>query len=443
MAGTQTQRLWCARAAKADLLIKGARVVDPAAGLDEVADVLVAKGSIAKVAAGLEAARGATVREASGLVLMPGFVDLHAHFRVPGREDCEDLGTVTAAAAAGGYVAAFGMANTDPILDHAAMLEGLAQRAQAEASIPVGFHAAVSVGQRGEQLTEMVELAEAGAVAFSDDGVPIASANLLRRALQYVKVTGRYIAVHAQDTSLTRKAVMHEGPVSARLGLGGMPSVAESIEVERDLELAAYEDAPLHICHISTSAALEHLARFKAAGVRVTAEVTPQHLVLTDEAVYSLDPNVKMNPPLRSEADRQALVAALAGGLIDCVATDHAPHCLDDKEVPFEEAPFGVIGLETAFAVLYEALVADGSLDLAVLVARMSQAPARIAGVAAPSIAEGAEANLCLFDPQGAWTVSRQTLRSRSQNSPWLGKELGGRVVLTLAAGHVAWDLDV
>jgi dihydroorotase len=335
------------------------------------------------------------------------------------------------------------MANTDPVIDHAAMLEGLAQRAQTEASIPVGFHAAVSIGQKGEQLTEMVELAEAGAVAFSDDGVPIASANLLRRALQYVKVTGRYIAVHAQDASLTRKAVMHEGAVSARLGLGGMPSVAESIEVERDLELAAYEDAPLHICHISTGAALEHLARFKAAGVRVTAEVTPQHLALTDEAVYSLDPNVKMNPPLRSEADRQALVAALAGGLIDCVATDHAPHCLDDKEVPFEEAPFGVIGLETAFAVLYEALVADGSLDLAVLVERMSQAPARVAGVAAPSIAEGAEANLCLFDPQGAWTVSRQTLRSRSQNSPWLGRELGGRVVLTLAAGHVAWDLDV
>jgi dihydroorotase len=442
MAGTQTQRLWCARAPKADLLIRGAHVLDPAAGLDEVADVLVAKGRVVKVGAGLEAPRGATVREASGHLLMPGFVDLHAHFRVPGREDCEDLRTATAAAAAGGYVAAFGMANTDPVIDHAAMLEGLAQRAQTEASIPVGFHAAVSIGQKGEQLTEMVELAEAGAVAFSDDGVPIASANLLRRALQYVKVTGRYVAVHAQDASLTRKAVMHEGPVSARLGLGGMPSVAESIEVERDLELAAYEDAPLHICHVSTSAALEHLARFKEAGVRVTAEVTPQHLALTDEAVYSLDPNVKMNPPLRSEADRQAMVAALAGGLIDCVATDHAPHCLDDKEVPFEEAPFGVIGLETAFAVLYETLVADGSLDLAVLVERMSQAPARIAGVAVPSITEGTEANLCLFDPQGAWTVSRQTLRSRSQNSPWLGKELGGRVVFTLAAGHIAWDLD-
>jgi dihydroorotase len=407
-----------------------------------VLDVRVSGGKVAEVGAGLARGKSARVVDADGMLVLPGFVDLHSHFRTPGREDEEDLASASTAAAAGGYVAAFGMANTEPVLDHAAMFEGLALRAQAEASIPVGFHAAVSIGQKGEQLTEMVELAQAGAVAFSDDGVPIASANLLRRALQYVKVTCRYVAVHAQDASLTRKAVMHEGPVSARLGLGGMPSVAESIEVERDLELAAYEDAPLHICHVSTGAALEHLARFKEAGARVTAEVTPQHLVLTDEAVYSLDPNVKMNPPLRSEADRQALVAALAGGLIDCVATDHAPHCLDDKEVPFEEAPFGVIGLETAFAVLYGALVADGSLDLAVLIERMSQTPARIAGVAAPSISEGAEANLCLFDPQGAWTVSRHTLRSRSQNSPWLGTELGGRVVLTLAAGHVAWDLD-
>jgi dihydroorotase len=442
MAGTQTQRLWCRRAAKADLLIKGARVVDPAAGLDEVGDVLIAKGRVAKIGSEIEAPRGAVVREAAGCLLMPGFIDLHAHFRVPGREDCEDLRSVSAAAAAGGYVAAFGMANTDPILDNAAMLEGLAQRAQAEASIPIGFHAAVSMGQKGEQLTEMAELAAVGAVAFSDDGVPIASANLLRRALQYVKITGRYVAVHAQDASLTRQAVMHEGPVSARLGLGGMPSVAESIEVVRDLELSAYEDAPLHLCHVSTAAALEHLARFKDSGTPVTAEVTPQHLTLTDEAVVSLDPNVKMNPPLRAESDRAALVAALASGLVDCVATDHAPHCPDDKEVPFEEAPFGVIGLETGFAVLYEGLVADGSLELATLVDRMSQAPARIAGVPVPTVKEGAEASICLFDPSAAWTVDRQTLRSRSQNSPWLGRELSGRVVLTLAAGHIAWDAE-
>jgi dihydroorotase len=440
MAGTPTQRVWCARAAKAELLIKGARVVDPDAGLDAVKDVLVTKGRIAQVGDGLEAPRGVTVHEADGSLLIPGLVDLHAHFRVPGREDCEDLASASAAAAAGGYVAAFGMANTDPVLDHAAMLQGLAQRAQAEAVVPLGFYAALSIGQKGEQLTEMVELAEAGAVAFSDDGIPIATAGLLRRALQYGKVTGRYVAVHAQDASLTRKGVMHEGAVSARMGLGGMPSVAESIEVERDLELAAYEDARLHICHVSAAASLEHIARFREAGVRVTCEVTPHQLTLTDEAVMSLDPNFKMNPPLRPEADRAALAAALKSGLIDCVATDHAPHCLDDKEVPFEEAPFGVVGLETALSVLHGALVCDGDLDVGTLVERMSQAPARIAGIPLPTIKEGAEANLCLFAPAATWTVSRQTLRSRSENSPWLGKELRGRVLLTVAAGHLAFE---
>lgn len=440
MAGTATQRLWCKRAAKADLLVKGARVVDPTTGRDEVKDVLVKRGRIAVVGDGLEPVEGATVHEADGCLLMPGFIDLHAHFRVPGGEDAEDLTSLTAAAAAGGYVAAFGMANTDPVVDNAALLEGLAQRAQAEATVPVGFHAAVTRGLQGEQLTEMVELATAGAMAFSDDGVPLRDADLLRKALQYASVTGRHIAVHAEDRSLTRKGVMHEGAVSARLGLAGMPSIAESIEVERALEVAAYEDARLHVCHVSTAAALEHLARFRERGVPVTAEVCPHHLTLTDEAVVTLDANVKMNPPLRPEADRAALVAALAEGLIDCVATDHAPHCADDKEVPFEEAPFGVIGLGTAFAILYGELVSDGAIDLLTLVDRMSSAPARIAGIPEPSVREGAEAGFCLFDPGDTWTVGRHTLHSRSQNSAWLGKELRGRIILTVAAGHVVWD---
>lgn len=440
MAGTATQRLWCKRAARADLLIKGARVVDPAAGLDDEKDVLISRGRIAAVGEDLDGGRAATVREAEGCLVLPGFVDLHAHFRVPGHEEAEDLESASAAAAAGGYVAVFGMANTDPITDNAAMLQGLAQRAQAEAGIPLGFHAAMTIGLQGERLTEMVELAEVGAVGFSDDGLPPADANLLRRALQYAKVTGRHIAVHPEDRSLTRKGVMHEGAVSARLGLGGMPAIAESIEVERALEVAAYEDARLHLCHLSTAASVEHLARFKALGAPVTAEVCPHHLTLTDETVVTLDPNVKMNPPLRPESDRAALVAALADGLIDCVATDHAPHCADDKEVPFEEAPFGVIGLGSAFSVLYGTLVRDGAIELSTLVERMSGAPARIAGIPLPSLQEGAEANLCLFDPDDTWTVSRYNLRSRSQNSAWLGRELRGRVVLTVAAGHVAWD---
>ena len=440
METTATQRLWYARGAKADLVIKGARVCDPSSSLDDVLDVAVAKGRIAQVGKDLDAPRGATLREAHGALLLPGFVELHAHFRVPGQEESEDLTTATAAAARGGYVAAFGMANTDPVVDNAALFEGLAQRAQAEASVPVGFYAAVSCGLKGQQLTEMVELAQAGAVGFSDDGVPLADANLLRRALQYCAVTGRYIAVHAQDAGLTRKGVMHEGTVSARLGLGGMPSIGESIEIGRDLEVAAYENARLHLCHVSTTASLEHLERAKAAGAPVTAEVTPHHLVLTDEAVLSLDSNFKMNPPLRPEADRQALVEALRSGLIDAVATDHAPHCAEEKELPFEEAAFGIIGLETAFAVLYDALVRPGLLELGTLVERMSLAPARIAGIDAPAIAEGAEANLCVVDPERVWTVGRDSLGSRSVNSAWLGRELGAQVVLTVAAGQVAWD---
>jgi dihydroorotase len=263
---------------------------------------------------------------------------------------------------------------------------------------------------------------------------------LLRRALQYAKSTGRHMAVHAEDAALSGKGVMHEGAVSARLGLGGIPAISESIAVALALEVAGYEDARLHLCHLSTAAALEHLARAKEAGLPVTAEVCPHHLVFTDEAVLSLDPNLKMNPPVRQESDRAALVAALASGLIDCVATDHAPHSGEEKEVPFEEAPFGCIGLETAFAVLYDALVGPGALGLPVLVERMSQAPARVMGIPVPTIKDGEEANLCLADPAAGWTVSRQTLRSRSHNSPWLGADLRARVLLTVAAGHVAFE---
>lgn len=432
--------LWCARGAKADLLLRGARVVDPLAGLDAALDVLVLKGKVAAVGAGVEAPEGVRVVEGDGKLLLPGFVDLHAHLRVPGREDEEDLRTGTAAAAAGGYVAVFSMANTDPVIDTAPVVQALAREAQEQASVPTGFYAAVSRGQQGERLSEMYELAEAGVVGFSDDGVPLASAYLLRRALQYAAGTGRHVAVHAEDRSLTSGGSMHEGAVSARLGVGGMPSIGESVAVARDCEVARYENGRLHVCHVSAAASLEHLARAREAGVAVTAEVTPHHLTMTDEAVLTLDPNVKMNPPLRTEADRVALVRALAEGLIDCVATDHAPHAPEEKEVPFEEAPFGTVGLETAFAVLHDVLVEPGSLPLSVLVERMSQAPARIARIPVPTIEAGREANLCLADPYAGWTVDRSTLRSRSSNSAWLGASLRARVQLTIAAGRLAYE---
>ena len=433
-------RTWYKRLPAAELLIQGGRVVDPESGVDAVQDVLISKGKVSAVGKGLKPGKTTRVVDAAGMLVLPGFVDLHTHFRTPGREDEEDLATGSTAAAAGGYVAAFGMANTDPVVDTAAILRGLAEQARADAVIPVGFFAAVTRGLDGEQLTEMGELGAAGAVAFSDDGRPLATAALTRRALQYVKVSGRFVAIHAQDDSLFKGGQMHEGPASARLGLTGIPSLCESLDVSRTLDIAAYEDASVHICHVSTAASLEAIARAKEAGVKVTVEVTPHHLTLNDEAVAALDPNLKMNPPLRAESDRLALIEGLASGLIDCVATDHAPHAAEEKDVPFEEAPFGCIGLETAFSVLYGELVASGELDLATLVTRMSAAPARIAGLDAPAIAAGAVADLCVVDPEAAWTVTARDLQSRSFNSPWLGKELTAKVRLTVAAGRVAWE---
>ena len=434
------ERTWCKSLPAAELLLRGGRVVDPASGLDGVHDVLIAKGKVTAVGKDLEGGKNTRVADASGMLVLPGFVDLHAHFRTPGREDEEDLATGSAAAAAGGYVAAFGMANTDPVTDSAALLRGLAQQAKTDAVIPLGFWAAVTCGLAGEQLTEMGELGQAGAVGFSDDGKSLPTAALTRRALQYVKVSGRFVGIHAQDDSLFKGGQMHEGPASARLGLTGIPSLCESLDVSRSLDLCAYEDSRLHVHHVSTEASLEAIARAKEAGVKVTSEVTPHHLTLNDEAVASLDPNLKMNPPLRAESDRQALVAALKSGLVDCVATDHAPHVSEEKDVPYEEAPFGCIGLETAFSVLYAALVEPGLVDLGTLVTRMSTAPAGIAGLTPPAITAGAAADLCVVDPAATWTVTPQTLRSRSFNSPWLGKELTARVRLTVAAGRVAWD---
>jgi dihydroorotase len=434
------ERTWSEGGPAADLLIKGGRVVDPEAGIDAAQDVLVTKGKVTGLGKELKPGKNVRVFDARDMLVLPGFVDLHTHLRTPGREDEENVATGSRAAAAGGYVAIFAMANTDPVVDTATILKGLAETARAEAVIPVGFFAAVTRGLAGEQLTEMGELGAAGAVGFSDDGRPLATAALTRRALQYVKVSGRFVAIHAQDDSLFEGGQMHEGPVSARLGLTGIPSLCESLDVSRTLDIAEYEDAAVHICHVSTAASLAAIERAKAAGVRVTAEVTAHHLTLIDEAIAALDPNFKMNPPLRAESDRKALVAALKSGLLDCVATDHAPHAAQEKDVPFEEAPFGCIGLETAFSVLYGALVGSKALDLGTLVTRMSTAPARIAGLPAPSVSRGAVANLCVVDPKAKWTVSADGLQSRSFNSPWLGRELTARVKLTLAAGRVAWE---
>jgi dihydroorotase len=424
----------------ATLTIRGARVLDPASGTDAVLDVKIEKGIVAEVAESAdEKARGKVI-EGEGLVLAPAFVDPHVHLRTPGREDEETIASGTDAAAAGGYCAIVAMPNTEPTVDCAAVLGALVEQAQEEAVIPTGFMAAISRGLEGEELTEMGELADAGAVAFTDDGKPVRSAGLMRRALQYSGSTGRKLALHCEEPALSRHGQMHEGAVSAELGLAGYPSVAESIAVGRDLALAAYEARPAHLMHLSTRESVELLRRALTDGVQASAEATPHHLCLTDEAVRSLDTNLKMNPPLRPEEDRLALIEALRDGTIACIATDHAPHARQEKDVPFEAAPFGVIGLETAFAALYTHLVGPGLLPLETLLERMSAGPARTFSLPVPRIAAGEPANLVLLDLESSWTVAEDRFRSLSANSWLLGQELEGEVVMTIAAGKPVFE---
>ncbi|MGH2956837.1 MAG: dihydroorotase [Solirubrobacterales bacterium] len=424
----------------ADLIIRGARLLDPRGELDAVRDLVVRGGGIAEIAepGGAPEIDGAELVEADGLLVLPAFVDPHVHLRTPGEEHEEDIETGTRSAAAGGYGAIVAMANTAPPVDSAAVLGSLRERAEREASVPVGFAATVTRGMAGEELTEMAELREAGAVGLSDDGLPIANARVLRRALQYQLLTGLVIALHEEDPDLSGDGVMHEGEVSAVLGLAGIPAVSESTAIARDCSLAGYEGARIHVQHLSARSSVEAVARAKAAGVEVSCEATPHHLTLTDEQVRSLDARFKMNPPLRTEDDRQALIEGLRDGTIDCVATDHAPHSLEEKEVPFEQAAMGVTGLETAFAALHTDLVLPGTLELGLLVERMT-AGGEPFGIAPPRLEGGAEANVALVDPGQEWVVGEEGYESRSENSCFAGRTLTGRVLMTVAGGRVAF----
>jgi dihydroorotase len=431
--------LWTKHLPKADLVIRGARVLDPVEGVDAIVDVRIDGGTIAAIGHDVEP-NGHRVFDAAGLMLAPAFVDPHVHLRTPGREDEETIASGTAAAAAGGYCAILAMPNTDPVVDSASILRALAETATEEAAIPVGFLATISKGSEGRQLSELGELADCGAAGFSDDGRPVSEAGLLRRALQYGAITGRPLALHCEEPTLSRDGQVHEGAVSAELGFAGYPSVAESVMVERDLAIAAYEGLPLHVLHLSARESVEALARAQSAGSRVSGEATPHHLCLTDEAVRTLDPNLKMNPPLRADADRSALIDGLRDGTIAAVATDHAPHARHEKEVPFEAAPFGVTGLETAFSALFTHLVEPGLLRLETLLERMCAGPARIYGLERPRIDVGAPANLTLIDTAASWRVTEDGFRSRSTNSWLLGQTLKGKVRLTVADGRVAFE---
>jgi dihydroorotase len=426
---------------EANLLLRDAHVLDPRAEIDARCDVRVREGQIAEIAAHgtLASEAGEETVEGEGRRhLFPAFVDPHVHLRTPGQEHKEDLQTGTRAAAAGGFGAVIAMPNTDPVLDSAPLLRSLCESATREARVPVGFMAAITRNLDGAELTEMAELRAQGALGFTDDGRPVTSAGMLRKALSYQRLCGGVLALHEEDPSLSRGGSMHEGQVSAALGIRGIPHVSESSMVARDCELAGYEGGRVHFQHLSCIASVQAVQAAKAHGFRVSAEATPHHLLLTDEHVRGLDTSMKMNPPLATEADRQALIQGLRDGTIDCVATDHAPHARHEKEVPFEQAAMGTTGLETAFAALYTELVLPGAIALPLLVERMT-AGAALFELPTPRIEVGQPANLTLVDLDAEWTAGEHGWESRSENCCFAGRQLCGRVRMTIAAGGVAY----
>jgi dihydroorotase len=423
----------------ADVLIRGAHVLDPRTGLDATLDVLVREGRIAAVGDALETGADVEVIDAAGKHLFPGFVDPHVHLRTPGQEHKEDLESGTRSAAAGGFVAVVAMPNTSPTVDSAPILQSLREAARREARVPVGFMASVTHGLAGDALTEMAELREAGALGFTDDGKPVSRAGILRKALQYQKLAGGVIALHEEDPTLSGAGVMHEGEVSARLGLAGIPSISESTLIARDAAIAGYEGGRIHIQHLSARESVAAVAEAKARGVRITCEASPHHLTLGDAILLErLDTRCKMNPPLRAEADRQALIEGLRSGVIDCIATDHAPHAREEKEVPFEEAPMGTTGLETAFAAVYTDLVRRGVLPLALVVEKLS-AGAALLDLPTPAIEVGKPADLVLIDLDATWEVGEAGYESRSENCCFAGRTLHGKVLTTIAAGGIVY----
>ena len=425
------------------LVFRGARGIDPASDLDEVVDVVVENGRIARI--GRDAGQGLSgekvrVIEAHGLWLAPGFIDLHVHFREPGQEYKEDIASGLRAAAAGGFTAVCPMPNTRPVNDNRAITEMMVARAKEAGGPRLLPFGAITKKSEGKELTEMADLKDAGALGVSDDGLCVMNAAVMRRALEYAKTFDLLVSQHCEDHHLTAKADMHEGKVSTRLGLRGWPRVAEDIIVARDLLLTeAVGGARYHVAHISSMGAVRLLREAKSRGLAVSAEVTPHHLTLTDEDVLGYNTFCKVNPPLRSEEDRQALLEAVKDGTIDCIATDHAPHSTLEKDCEFPEASYGIMGLETTFAALLP-LVSQGVFSASRLIAALSTAPAKIARIEGGSLKVGARADLVLLDPDQRWTISKEALRSRSHNTPLFNKEVVGKVRMTLVAGEVVWQ---
>jgi dihydroorotase len=421
------------------ILIRGGRVIDPSRGMDETADVYLQAGRVTGVGRNLGSPDGVQVIDAAGLVVSPGLIDLHVHLREPGQEDLETIATGAMAAAAGGFTAVCAMPNTDPVCDNQGVVGFIKAQAQRAGKARVYPIAAISVGQRGQQLAEFGELVGAGAVAVSDDGKPVVSSHLMRTALEYARTFGIPVADHCEEPTLSSGGAMHEGLVSTRLGLKGIPAAAEEIMVARDILLAELTGGHVHLCHMSTRGSVELIRRAKEKGLRVTAEACPHHFSLTHDACEGYDTNAKMNPPLREAEDREAIRQGLSDGTIDVVATDHAPHHYDAKEREFDDAPNGIIGLETALGLAITELVSSGLLTLPQLVSRMSTVPARIFGLPGGTLAAGSPADVTIFDPAERWTVDPKEFFSKSRNTPFRGRQLTGRARVTIVRGQVAY----
>lgn len=424
------------------VLVRGGRVLDPSRQLDQAADVLIQDGRIAAVESNVTAPEGAETIDASGMVVAPGLVDVHVHLREPGKEAAETVATGARAAAAGGFTSVCAMPNTDPITDNQAAIGFIVKQASAANGARVFPYGAISVGQRGERLAEFAKLIEAGAIAFSDDGHPVLSSHLMRTALEYAQAFGIPVADHCEEPSLAKGGAMHDGVVSTRLGLKGIPAAAEEIMVARDVILSELTGGHVHLCHISTKGSVDIIRRGKENGVNVTAEVTPHHLTLTHDKCEGYNTNAKMNPPLREEADVVALREALKDGTIDMIATDHAPHHYEAKERDFDDAPFGIVGLETALGLGVKELVNGGVLSLMELIGRMSTEPAKAFHLDAGTLEPGKPADLVIFDPAATWTVDPTEFYSKSRNTPYGGHMLAGRVERTIVGGRTVFQRD-
>jgi dihydroorotase len=421
------------------LLLKNGRVVDPANGIDGTFDVLVEGDRIARVGRDLPAG-DATVRAVPrGAIVCPGLIDMHVHLREPGQEHKETVATGTAAAVAGGFTAVACMPNTDPVNDQASVTQLILERARTAGLARVYPIGAVSRGSRGEQLAEVAELRAAGCVALSDDGRPVATSLLMRRVLEYTSMFGMPVIDHCEDPALKADGVAHEGPTAARLGLRGIPGIAEELMIERDVTIAGYTGGTVHIAHLSTAGSLRAVRSGKERAVRVTCEVTPHHFVLTDEALEQYDTNTKMNPPLREAADRDALVRGLADGSVDVIATDHAPHHYDEKNVEYDRAPFGIVGLETAVSLTFDRLVHAGHIGVSRMVELLSVNPARILNVPGGTLSPGAPADITILAPDLVVTVDPARFRSRSRNTPFGGWTLRGGVGATIVGGRMVY----